>query len=66
MSGPLPALVDRKTLAAELGVGRATVDVIFQRLEVIAFEGHCKVFVKRSDVERLLEKSTYDGRTRVR
>jgi hypothetical protein len=66
MSGALPALVDRKTLAAELGVGRATVDAIFQRLEVIAFEGHRKVFVRRADVEHLLAASTYDGRTRVR
>lgn len=62
---PLPALLDRRTLAAELGVGRATVDAIFRSLPVVALPGLRKPFVRRDDVMRLLDESTYDeGRVR--
>jgi hypothetical protein len=65
MSAPLPALVDRKTLARETGLPRSTIDHLFGRLPVVAFEGHRKVFVRRADVERLIAENTYDkGRVR--
>ena len=66
VSGPLPQLVDRKTLADELGVTRATVDAIFRALPVVALPGLRKPFVRRDDVEVLLARSTYRDGERVR
>jgi hypothetical protein len=56
---PLPQFVDRKTLAAELGVTRAVVDAIFRALPVIVLPGCRKVLVKREDVARLLAERTF-------
>jgi hypothetical protein len=58
MSHPLPQLLDAKHLAAELGVTRASAEAIMRRLPKVEIDGLRKVFVKRSDVERLLEAST--------
>ena len=55
----LPELLDRKRLACEIGVGRATVDAIFRALPVISLPGHRKVFVRRKDVYELLEANTF-------
>jgi hypothetical protein len=66
VSGPLPRLLDRKQLAAELGCKRSVVDAIFLALETVHFPGSRKPLVRRDDVLRLIEDSTYDGRTRVR
>jgi hypothetical protein len=65
MTGPLPALVDRKQLAAETGQGRAFCDAVFRQLEVVSLPGLRKTYVRRADVEHLLQVSTYDG-SRVR
>lgn len=59
----LPALVDRKRLAAETGLPRSAVDAIFRALPVVAFPGHRKVYVRREDVDRLIEASTYASDT---
>lgn len=65
-SDALPELLDRKRLAAELGVGRSTVDCIFRALPVVVLPGHRKPFVRRADVERLLAEHTYaDNRVRA-
>ena len=61
----LPQLLDRKTLAAELGVTRAVVDNIFRELQVVVFPGSRKPMVRRDDVERLIAASTF-GKDRVR
>jgi len=58
MSDPLPRLLDARHLAAELGVSRASAEAIMRRLPKVEIDGLRKVFVKRSDVERLLEAST--------
>ena len=57
--------MDRKTVGEELGVTRTTVDRIFRLVPVIQLPGERKVYVRRVDVEALLETHTYDG-TRVR
>lgn len=54
----LPELVDSKRLQAELGVSRAVAERIMERLPVVRFEGVRKVYVRRADVEALIESST--------
>jgi hypothetical protein len=58
MSDPLPKLLDAKHLAAELGVTRAAAEAIMRKLPKVEIDGLRKVFVKRSDVDRLLAEST--------
>jgi len=61
----LPELLDQKTLGEELGVKHATVEAIFKRLPKVAIPGHRKLFVRREDVEMLLDDCTYrDGQVR--
>lgn len=59
MSEALPELLDAKRLQAELGVSRAVAEKIMRKLEVVQFEDVRKVYVRRSDVLALIEKSTY-------
>ena len=54
----LPRLLDRKQVAAELGVGRATVDAIFRACPVVLLDGLRKPMVYEEDVVLLLEQST--------
>jgi hypothetical protein len=54
----LPQLLDAKHLAGELGITRASAEAIMRKLPKVEIEGLRKVFVKRGDVERLLEAST--------
>ena len=55
----LPELLDQKRLGEELGVKHATVEAIFKRLPKVAIPGHRKLFVRRTDVELLLEACTF-------
>ena len=73
-SSRLPKLLDHKTLREEMGIPRSTADAIFRELSVVTFPDpatstgrHRKVYVKRADVEALIERSTFrnDG-TEVR
>lgn len=61
----LPELVDRKRLAEEMGVSRATIDTIFRLVPVVALPGLRKPMVRRADVLELIEQSTWcdDGRS---
>lgn len=54
----LPKLIDAAGLQRELGVKRATADAIMQRCPKVTIPGVKKVYVRRDDVERLLEEST--------
>lgn len=54
----LPQLLDCRALMAELGVKRATAEAIMRQLPKITVEGHRRVFVKRSDVQRYLDERT--------
>ena len=65
-STALPKLLDRKTLAAEMGLPRSAVDVVFRSLPVVALPGLRKPMVRREDVLRLLEESTFRDGERVR
>jgi hypothetical protein len=60
LSDPLPKLLDAKHLAAELGVTRAAAEKVMQALPIVQVPGLRKVYVRRSDVERLLEACTFE------
>jgi hypothetical protein len=60
VSDPLPQLLDAKHLAAELGVTRAAAEKIMQSLAIVQLPDLRKVYVRRSDVERLLEACTFE------
>jgi hypothetical protein len=66
VSGPLPELLDRKTLAAETGLSRAGVDAVFRALDVVHLPGLRKPLVRREDAQRLIAESTYRDGERVR
>jgi hypothetical protein len=59
MNEPLPELLDAKALQRELGVTRAAAEKIMQALPIVQITGLRKVFVRRSDVEQLLQRCTY-------
>jgi hypothetical protein len=58
VSESLPQLLDARRLAQELGVTRAAAEATMRQLPKIEIPGLRKVYVKRSDVERLLAEST--------
>jgi hypothetical protein len=64
VSEPLPQLLDSAGLQAELGVTRAAAEKIIKALPVVQLPGLRKVYVRRPDVERLVEQHTY-GRDQV-
>ena len=59
MSDPLPQLLDARHLAAELSITRAAAEKIMQSLPIVQVPGLRKVYVRRPDVERLLEACTF-------
>lgn len=54
----LPKLIDNAGLQRELGIKRAAAEAIMQRVPKVTIPGVKKVYVKRADVERLLEEHT--------
>lgn len=59
MTEPLPRLLDAKALQAELGITRAAAEKILQALPIVKLPDLRKTYVRRSDVERLLEQHTF-------
>jgi hypothetical protein len=59
VTDPLPRLLDAKGLQAELGVTRAAAEKIMQALPIVQLPGLRKVYVRRPDVEALLERHTF-------
>ena len=55
----LPQLLDAKQLATELGITRAAAEKIMQSLPIVQVPGLRKVYVRRADVEGLLEACTF-------
>jgi hypothetical protein len=55
----LPQLLDAKHLAQELGVTRAAAEKIMQKLPIVQVPGLRKTYVRRWDVEALLDSCTY-------
>jgi hypothetical protein len=60
VSEPLPQLLDAKALQAELGVTRAAAEAIMRQLPAVRIEGLRKVYVRRSDVAKLIAERTFD------
>jgi hypothetical protein len=54
----LPKLIDCAGLQRELGVKRATAEAIMRQLPKVQVPGVKKVYVRRRDVDELLEKNT--------
>lgn len=52
----LPQLVDTRTIAEELGVKRAVAEAIIRRLPKQEIPGCRRLFVRRDDVEKLLDQ----------
>ena len=59
MSERLPELLDAKALQAELGITRAAAEAIIRQLPIVQVPGLRKVYVRRPDVEQLLEACTF-------
>jgi hypothetical protein len=59
VSERLPELLDARHLAAELGVTRAAAEAIIRQLPIVQVPGLRKVYVRRPDVEKLLEACTF-------
>jgi hypothetical protein len=64
VTGPLPELLDAKRLQAEVGVTRAAAEAIMRQLPIVEFEGLRKVYVRRPDLERLIEERASEGEWR--
>jgi hypothetical protein len=58
------ALLDRRALA-ELGLQRRSIDYVFAQLDVLAFPGVRRVYVRSDDVRQLLDQFTF-GKDQVR
>jgi len=56
---PLPQLLDAKHLATELAITPAAAEKIMFNLPIVQVPGLRKVYVRRPDVEALLETCTY-------
>jgi len=55
----LPELLDAKRLKGELGVTRAAAEKIMRQLPSVQIEGLRKVYVRRGDVQRLIDTRTF-------
>lgn len=54
---PLPELIDTRTIAEELGVNRGVAEALMRRLPKQEIPGCRRLFVRRTDVERLLAQN---------
>jgi hypothetical protein len=59
MTEPLPELLDCAAVMAELGVTRAVAGKLMRQLPIVTFPEIRKVYVRRSDVARLVEERTF-------
>jgi hypothetical protein len=55
----LPELLDCKALQAELGVKRATAEAVMRQVPIVQLPELRKIYVRRSDVAKLLERCTF-------
>lgn len=54
-----PELLDRRGVSSVYGLSRVDVDRVFRALPVVGLPGSRKVYVRRSDLDALLESNTY-------
>jgi hypothetical protein len=66
MTEPLPELLDRKALQAELRISRAAAEAIIRQLPIVQFADLRKTYVKRSDVLAEIERRTFEKTEVVR
>jgi hypothetical protein len=59
---PLRELIDGAGLQRELGVKRSTAEAIMRQLPKQTIPGLRKLYVRRADVQRLLDDTQRDGR----
>ena len=59
MTERLPELLDAKRLRGELCVTRAAAEAIMRQLPSVQIEGLRKVYVRRGDVQRLIDTRTF-------
>jgi hypothetical protein len=64
LTNPHPVLT--RTDLRELGYERRAVDAIFRAVDVVVLPGYSRPVVRVGDYLALVERSRYDGRTRVR
>jgi hypothetical protein len=55
---PPGKLMDAGTMMAELGIKRSAVEAIMRLVPTVQLAGHSKKYVKRADLEKLIEEST--------
>jgi hypothetical protein len=58
VSAALPKLIDSAGIQRELGIKRAAAEGIMRHLDKVQVPGVRRVFVKRADVQKLLDEST--------
>jgi hypothetical protein len=61
VSEQLPKLIDRAGIERELGVKRSAAEAIMRDLAKVTIPGHSKVYVKRADVQKLLDDGTVEA-----
>jgi hypothetical protein len=61
-----PAAVLSRSDLRELGLERRAVDAVFRACPVVALPGYSRPLIRVADYLALLERSTFDGRSRVR
>jgi len=54
----LPKLIDAAGLQRELGIKRASAEAIMRQLPKVTIPGVKKIYVRRADVNRLLDENT--------
>lgn len=59
----LPKLIDRAGIERELDVKRACSEAIMRELPKVTIPGHTKVYVKRADLQKLLDDGTVEAIT---
>jgi hypothetical protein len=61
-----PEALLTRTHLRELGLERRAVDAVFRALTVVVLPGYSRPLIRACDYLELLDRSSYDGRTRVR
>ena len=56
----LPELLDCKALMAETGVTRSAAEAIMRQLPIVLIPGLRKTYVRRVDVQALIETNTFE------
>jgi hypothetical protein len=50
----------------ELGLGRRAIDAIFRAVPIVSLPGYSKPLIRVCDYQELVDRSLFDGRSKVR